>query len=131
MIGTPNLSILQVRHWVLVLVVAGALAAAGSHTTGGVLLGGATIGLSVFLYAVGLRALLRRSSPRLAIGVLSVKLLAFLGLGWFAFTSGGEHRPDPIGFAIGITCFPAAAVWEAMRGQGSRWNTNPSPGSEP
>jgi len=86
---------------------------------GGVLLGGGAIGLSVLLYAVALRALLGRVGPRLAIGLLFVKLLAFLGLGWWAFTSGREHRPDPIGFAVGLTCFPVAAVWEAMWVRGS------------
>jgi hypothetical protein len=86
---------------------------------GGVLLGGGAIGLSVLLYAVALRALVGRVGPRLAIGLLFVKLLAFLGLGWWAFTSGREHRPDPIGFAVGLTCFPVAAVWEAMRVRGS------------
>jgi len=86
---------------------------------GGVLLGGGAVGLSVLLYAVALRALLGRVGPRLAIGLLFVKLLAFLGLGWCAFTSGREHRPDPIGFAVGLTCFPVAAVWEAMRVRGS------------
>jgi hypothetical protein len=51
--------------------------------------------------------------------MLFVKLAAFLGLGWVLFASGVEHRPDPIGFALGLTCFPAAAVWEAMRARGS------------
>jgi hypothetical protein len=92
---------------------------AGRPGVGGVLLGGAAIGLSVALYAAAARVLLARAGPRLAIGLLSVKLLAFLGLGWLAFASGREHRPDPIGFAVGITCFPAAAVWEAMRARGS------------
>ena len=114
-----NLNRLQVRHWVLVAVAAGGFVAAGRPGVGGVLAGGAVIGLSVLLYAAGLRSMLRRGRPRLAIGLLSVKLLAFLGLGWLAFASGREHRPDPIGFAVGITCFPAAAVWEAMRGRGS------------
>ena len=94
-------------------------AALGVPGAGGVLAGGGAIGVSVLLYAVGLRAVLRRARPRLAIGFLSVKLLAFLGLGWLVFASGREHRPDPIGFAVGITCFPAAAVWEAMRVRGS------------
>jgi hypothetical protein len=35
------------------------------------------------------------------------------------FTSGVRNRPDPIGFALGLTCFPAAAVWEAMRARRS------------
>jgi hypothetical protein len=103
----------------LVAVVALAAAAAGRPGPGGVCLGGAAVGLSTLLYAGGLRGLLKRTRPRLAIGLLSVKLLAFLGLGWLAFTWGQGYRPDPIGFALGLTCFPAAAVWEAMRVRGS------------
>jgi len=117
--GRASLNRLQLRHWALVTAAAGGFLAAGRPGVGGVVLGGAVIGLSVLLYAVGLRWVLRRGHPRLAIGLLSVKLLAFLGLGWLAFASGREHRPDPIGFAVGITCFPAAAVWEAMRARGS------------
>jgi len=86
----------------------------GHPGTGGVLLGGGAIGLSVLLYAVGLGPLVRRR-PRLAIGVLFVKLLTLVGLGWLAFTSRTVLRPDPIGFAVGLTCFPVAAVWEAVR----------------
>jgi len=118
-IATPNLSRLQLRHWALVLLSASLFVAARTPGAGGVLVGGGAIGASVLLYAVALRGLLRRASPRLAIGFLSVKLLAFLGLGWLLLASGREHHPDPIGFAVGITCFPAAAVWEAMRGRGS------------
>jgi hypothetical protein len=118
-IATADLRRLQLRHWALVLLSAALFVAVGAPGAGGVLAGGAAIGLSVLLYALGLRAVLRRGHPRLAIGLLSVKLLAFLGLGWLVFTSGREHRPDPIGFAVGITCFPAAAVWEAMRVRGS------------
>lgn len=77
-------------------------------------MGGGAIGLSVLLYAVGLGPLVRRR-PRLAIGVLFVKLLTLVGLGWLAFTSRTVLRPDPIGFAVGLTCFPVAAVWEAVR----------------
>jgi len=62
---------------------------------------------------------LRGSGSQLAIGMLFVKLAAFLGLGWVLFTSGVRNRPDPIGFALGLTCFPAAAVWEAMRARRS------------
>ena len=76
------------------------------------------IGLSVLVYAIALRLVVRRLRPRLAIALLSVKLLAFLGLGWLAFAAGRAYRPDPIGFALGLTCFPVAAVWEAMRTRG-------------
>ena len=119
MTSSASLSRLQVRHWALVVLSAAAFGAAGRAGAGGVLLGGAAIGLSVLLYSGGLALLFRRARPRLAIGLLSVKLLAFLGLGWLAFASGREYRPDPIGFAVGITCFPAAAVWEALRARGS------------
>ncbi len=96
MVTSPSLSRLQARHWALVALAAGGSSAAGRPGVGGVLLGGGLIGLSVLLYS-----------------------LAFLGLGFWAFASGREHRPDPIGFAVGLTCFPVAAVWEAMRVRGS------------
>ena len=119
MATSPSLSRLHARHWTLVALVAVAASAAGRPGAGGVVLGGGLIGLSVLLYAVGLRPLLGRVGPRLAIALLFAKLLAFLGLGWWAFASGREHHPDPIGFAVGLTCFPVAAVWEAMRVRGS------------
>jgi hypothetical protein len=119
MTSAASLSRLQLRHWGLVAAAAALSAAAGWPGAGGVVLGGAAIGGSVVLYAGGVHLLVRRPRPRLAIGLLFVKLLAFLGLGWLAFASGREYRPDPIGFAVGITCFPAAAVWEAMRTRGS------------
>jgi hypothetical protein len=119
MTSSPSLRRLQIRHWALVAGAAGVFLAAGWPGAGGVVVGGAAIGASVLAYAGGVRLLLRGPRPRLAIGLLFVKLLAFLGLGWLAFASGREHRPDPIGFAVGITCFPAAAVWEAMRTRGS------------
>jgi hypothetical protein len=116
---SASLSRLQARHWLLVALAVGISAAVGRPGMGGVLAGGGVIGLSVLLYSVGLRTLLGSARPRLAIALLFVKLLAFLGLGWWAFASGREHRPDPIGFAVGLTCFPVAAVWEAMRVRGS------------
>ena len=119
MTSGASLSRLQMRHWALVALSAAGFGVAGGAGAAGVLLGGAAIGLSVLVYAGGAVLVLRRARPRLAIGLLSVKLLAFLGLGWLAFASGREYRPDPIGFAVGITCFPAAAVWEAMRARGS------------
>lgn len=114
MTAAASLSRLQGRHWLLVGVAVSASLLLGHPGAGGVLLGGGAIGLSVLLYAVGLGPLVRRR-PRLAIGVLFVKLLTLVGLGWLAFTSRTVLRPDPIGFAVGLTCFPVAAVWEAVR----------------
>jgi hypothetical protein len=114
----PSVSRLQVRFWGLLATVAAVAAVAGRPGVGGVVLGGSAIGLALLAYAVGLGAVLRRGSPRLAIGLLSVKLLAFLGLGWFAFHA-GAHGPDPVGFAIGVSCLPVAAVWEALSARGS------------
>lgn len=109
----PSVRRVQLRHWGLLGLATAAAGLAGRPGAGGVLLGGGAIGLSAFLYAAGLRALLVRGGKLLAIGLLFVKLAALIGLGWLAFTA-GTHRPDPLGFAFGVSCFPLAAVWEAM-----------------
>jgi hypothetical protein len=92
--------------------------AVGRPGLGGVLLGGGVIGVSVHLYAAAVRVLLRRAPRRLAIGLVFAKLLLFLGLGALVVAAGEGRHPDPVGFAVGLTCFPAAAVWEAMRVRG-------------
>jgi hypothetical protein len=109
----PSASRVQYRHWALVALAA-AVALAIGRPVYGILLGGGAIGLSTFLYAAGFAVVMRRGSPRLAIGILFVKLAAFLGLGWLVFSS-REYRPDPMGFALGVSCLPTAAVWEAVR----------------
>lgn len=119
MTSSASLNRLQTRHWALVGVAAAGAIILGRPGVGGILLGGAAIGLSVLVYSVGLRAMMRRVRPRLAIGLLFVKLAALVGLGWLAFAAGRDRHPDPIGFAVGLTCFPAAAVWEAMRARGT------------
>ena len=116
----PSLRRLQARHWGLVAVAAAISALTGRPGVGGVLIGGALIGFSVLVYAAGLRVLVNRAGPRLAIALLFVKLAVFLGLGWLVLASGREHRPDAIGFAVGLTCLPVAAVWEALRARGTR-----------
>src|SRR5207244_1500053 len=106
------------------------LVRAGWYTTlginfSGTIAGGAVVGWMIDRWlgsapcALLTCTVLGRGGPRLAIALLVAKLLAFLGFGWLAFASGREHRPDPIGFAVGLTCFPVAAVWEAMRVRGS------------
>ena len=122
-----DLDRMQRRHWALIVVAAVIAAAFDRRAAFGVLVGGAAMALVVLAYAAAARAVLRRGRPSLAIALLFVKLAAFLGLGWWALASGSEYRPHPLGFAIGLTCFPAAAVWEAWRVRG-KWNTD-SPGS--
>lgn len=82
---------------------------------GGVVVGGAAIGLSTFLYAALFAAAVKGSSRRLAFAMLFVKLAAFLGLGWLVFVASEAYRPDPLGFVVGISCMPVAVVWEAVR----------------
>lgn len=110
----PSVERLLTRHGVLVTVLAAAAAIVRLPAAGGVLLGGGVIGLSLLLYAATLRALVVGGPSRLAIGLLFAKLAALLTLGWLAF-SGLPYRPDPMGFALGVSCLPAAAVWEALR----------------
>jgi hypothetical protein len=74
------------------------------------------IGLSLALYVTLFQLVVVGGRRRLAIGLLFAKLAAVLGLGWLTFASGSE-RPDPLGFALGVTCCPAAIVWEAVRGR--------------
>jgi hypothetical protein len=117
--GGASLSRLQVRHWGLVAAATALAALVGTPGAGGVLAGGTVIGVSVLLYAAAFRFLTNPRRRRLAIGVFFVKLAALLGLGWLVLGSGIEITPDPLGFAAGLTCFPAAAIWEAMRARGS------------
>lgn len=107
---------LQVRHWVLVAAATATCALTGVAGAGGVAVGGAIMGLSLALYTTLFRLAVRGGHRRLAIALLFGKLAAFLGLGLLTFSS-GSVRPDPLGFAIGVTCCPAAVVWEAVRGR--------------
>lgn len=111
---TPELRRIQLIHWGLVATIALAMAVGGVPGWTGVLAGGTAIGLATFLYATAFLAILKRGRARLAIGILFVKLAAFTGLGWLVFAAEG-YRPDPVGFALGVTCFPLAAMWEALR----------------
>jgi len=111
----PSIDRIQVRHWVLVGLTTVLAAIWERSMLWGVLIGGAAIGLSTLLYASVFLAALRRRSGRLAFGILFVKFLAFLGLGWLVFAASETWRPDPLGFVVGVSCMPVAAVWEAMR----------------
>jgi hypothetical protein len=111
-----DLARLQARHWLLVVLTTVVAWLVGTPGAGGVFIGGTTMGLSIALYTALFHVAVRGGRRRLAIGLLFGKLAAFLGLGWLAFAS-GSVRPDPLGFAFGITCCPAAVVWEAARGR--------------
>ena len=121
---------LQARHWLLVGLSVALAWWAGTPGAGGILLGGGLIGSSVLVYATGLGLLVRRTRPILAIALLFAKLALLLAVGWWAFAANPTmRRPDPMGFALGVTCFPLAAVWEATRGQKRAWSITHSPGS--
>ncbi len=111
----PSVERIQVRHWLLVGIATAVAALWARRLLWGVVLGGAAIGVSTLLYAGVFWGVLRRRSARLAFGMLSVKFVAFLGLGWLVFAASEASRPDPLGFAVGVSCMPVAAVWEAMR----------------
>jgi hypothetical protein len=111
----PSIERIQLRHWVLVAALAAAAGLWARPRLWGIVLGGGAIGLSTFLYAAGFMAVLGRRSRRLAFGALFVKLVAFLGVGWLAFAASEAYRPDPLGFVVGVSCMPVAAVWEAVR----------------
>lgn len=107
----------QVRHWALLaFVTAAGLALADRSAVLGIVFGGVVIGSSLLLYSIGVPALLGRGNVRLAIVLLFAKLLLLLGLVWVVFRW-GRDAVDPIGFALGTSCFPVAAVWEALLGR--------------
>ena len=110
---TPILRAVQTRHWCLVAAVAVvALVTAGVAGATSVVAGGAVIGLSSLLTTAGLGAMLRRG-VRLAIAFLFAKLLLLLGLVW-VMLQWGLRGIDPGAFALGVTCFPVAAVWQVI-----------------
>lgn len=110
--GTLNR--VQGRHALLVLLAAVALAAIRMEAALGAIVGGSVIGGSVLLNTLTFHFAVRRPNARVAIGISSVKLLASLLMVWCLMTYAG-WRPDPVGFAIGVTCYPVAALWDALR----------------
>ena len=103
----------QLTHWALVALTAAAAWAMGRPWAWGILIGGGVAGLLTLLHAGALTVMLRRGSARLAVLIVAVKFAATLGLAWLAL-SAGDLRPDPLGFALGVTCLPVAAVCEAL-----------------
>jgi hypothetical protein len=84
-----------------------------SLAASGVLAGGAVVLGSVWLLERLFDAAIVTGRRRLAMALTFVKLTAFLGLGWIAFTV-PSWVPDPLGFAVGVSTLPVAAVWEAL-----------------
>jgi hypothetical protein len=82
----------------------------------GVVMGGAVMGTSLLTFAFGVPAVVGGGRVRLAIALLFAKLLLLLGLVWVMLRWGGG-RIGPAGLALGVTCFPAAAIWEAVQGR--------------
>jgi hypothetical protein len=109
-----TLSRIHARHAILVLLAAVGLAVIRVEAGLGVIVGGAVIGASVLLNTLTFHFAVKRPNARVAIGILSVKLLASLLLVWWVMTYVG-WRPDPAGFAIGVTCWLVAALWDALR----------------
>ena len=79
----------------------------------GVFAGGAIVLGSVWLLERLFNAAIVTGRRRLAMAMTFVKLAAFLGLGWIAFTV-PSWVPDPLGIAVGVSTLPVAAVWEAL-----------------
>ena len=109
-----TLSRIQLRHAALVIASAAILSTVRRRSAAGALVGGAVIGGSVLLNTLTFHFAVNRPNPRVAIGISSVKLLASLLMVWWVMTYVG-WRPDPVGFAIGVTCYPVAALWDALR----------------
>jgi hypothetical protein len=109
---TPSVERVQVR----VAALGGAAAllcwTTGWLPAGGVAAGAAVVVISLWLYRQLFLAAIIQGRRRLAIGLSFVKLAGLLILGWWAF-SGPAWAPDPVGFAVGVSCLPAAALWEA------------------
>lgn len=104
----------QATQWLIVLVAAAAAWLGGLPWAWGILVGGAAVGLSTAIWAASLEIILRGGRVRLAVGIIFVKVAAVLALGWLALY-GGAYRPDPVGFAIGVSSLPIAAACEAIR----------------
>lgn len=101
------------RRIVLLTILLGAVSWLVAGHASGVLAGGAVVLGSVWLLEQLFRAAIVTGRRRLAMALTFVKLAAFLGLGWIAFTV-PSWVPDPLGFAVGVSTLPVAAVWEAL-----------------
>ena len=115
----PSVSGIQLKIAALGALAAVVCAALGRPGVWGVLFGVALVMSSLWTYAILFNAAVRTGDRRLALGLPFVKLAAFLALGWWVITR-GAGAIDPLGVAVGITCLPVAAVWEALTTKGNR-----------
>lgn len=109
----PSVDGVQRKLVTLAIVALVGSAIAGVPHWGGVLLGSGMVSASLWLHGRLFDAVFRKGRRRLALGLTFVKLAAFLALGWWAM-SRGAGAIDPLGFAVGVTCLPLAALWEAL-----------------
>lgn len=113
----PSVRRIQLKIAALAVAGLGAAIAFGRPGPWGVLLGASVVLASLWLYALLFDAVFRTGRRRLALGLTFVKLGGFLALGWWAM-SRGTGMIDPLGFALGVTCLPVAALWEALQVKG-------------
>jgi hypothetical protein len=90
---------------------------ASSPRTWGILLGVGLVASSLWLYAVLFDVVVRRGRRRLALGLTFAKLALLLALGWWVVVR-GAGKIDLLGVAVGVTCLPLAALWEALTARG-------------
>ena len=109
----PSVERIQRRLVVITLIAAALWALAFGAGWSGVLVGGAVILASVWLFARIFTAAIVTGRRTLATGLTFVKLAVFLALGWLAF-SAPAWAPDPMAFAVGVSGLPLAALWEAL-----------------
>ena len=109
---SPSVERVQRRVLVLGVASAGLCWLTGWLGPGGVAAGATVILVSLWLYRQLFLVAIIQGRRRLAIALSFVKLAGLLILGWWAFSS-PAWAPDPVGFAVGVSCLPAAALWEA------------------
>ena len=95
------------------LLVASALALAWlDHPIDGLVLGGALAGFSFVTFWAVARTLVEPGRKALAYALGSLKILLYFGL--TAAVLSGRLVADPLGFALGVTCFVVAAIAVAL-----------------
>lgn len=113
----PSVSAIQWKIAALGLAALSVSLTVSRACTWGVLLGIGLVASSLWLYAILFDAVVRKGRRRLALGLMFAKLSLFLGLGWWVMVR-GAGKIDPLGVAVGVTCLPLAALWEALRARG-------------